>query len=302
MYLDAVWTLNIFMDGMILYLTQGLTRAKTTNKRLAVAALFASCIVPITVYMPHIWLTSALGKLFFSLFIIYMAFSFKSIQSFFIQWLTFYFVTFAIGGALLGIHFFLNSRIEFDGSNIITFSSGYGDPVSWVLVCVGFPLSWLFTKWRMEQVQAHKMKSEDLYTVTVSFDGKQADCTGLVDSGNQLIDPISKKMVFLADLHVWKQLLPEQDLEYVKTDEVLEHLEELSPAVQSAVRVVPYQGAGSLGQLMVTFFVESITIHTDEGQLKVDQPLLGVQHHDLTHDQMYQILIHPHASLKGITA
>ncbi|WP_255822214.1 sigma-E processing peptidase SpoIIGA [Halobacillus shinanisalinarum] len=302
MYLDAVWTLNVFMDGMILYLTQGLTRAKTTNKRLFAAALFASCIVPITVLMPNVWLTSAIGKLFFSLIIIYIAFSVKSIQSFLIQWLTFYFVTFAIGGGLLGIHFFLNSHIEFDGSSMITFSSGYGDPVSWVFVCVGFPVSWVFTKWRMEQVQAHQMKVEDLYNVTIRFNGKKVDCTGLVDSGNQLIDPISKKMVFLADLHVWRQLLPDQELEFLKSDQVYDHLEDLSPAIQSALRIVPFQGAGSLGQLMVTFTVESITIHTKDGQLKVDRPLLGIQHHDLTHDQMYQILIHPHASLKGITA
>ncbi|MCP3026203.1 sigma-E processing peptidase SpoIIGA [Halobacillus sp. A5] len=301
-YLDAVWALNFLMDGMILYLTQGITRAKTSNLRILLGAFVASCIVPVTVLMPDFWMATITGKFFYSLLIIAAAFTFVSIRTAFIQWLTFYFVTFAIGGTLVGIHFFLNNQVQINQGEIITLSTGFGDPFSWIFVCIGFPLSWLFTKWRMEHVQAHRLKTEDLYRVKIEFNGNSIVCTGLVDSGNHLIDPISKKMVFLADCHVWRNFFNNDMVTKLTGEEQMEGIENLEEPYRSAVRLIPYQGAGTGGQLMVTFVVDHITVYTSDGDLVVKKPLLGVQAHDLTVDQMYHILIHPHAAIKGISA
>ncbi len=290
------------MDGMILYLTQGLTRARTTNLRILSAAFVASCIVPISVLMPGIWLTTSLGKIAFSLLIVTIAFAYVSLRTAFVQWLTFYFVTFAIGGTMVGVHYFFNSQIAAQGGEWITYSTGYGHPVSWLFVCIGFPASWIFTKWRLEQIHAHRLKAEDLYQVKVVYLGKSILCTGLVDSGNHLVDPISKKMVFLADLNVWKQFFSEEELKGLKTETVLDRIEEVSERYHKSLHLVPFQGAGASSNLMVTFMVDNITIYTPEGELTIEQPLLGIQHHDLTHDQMYQIIIHPHAAIKGISA
>ncbi len=290
------------MDGMILYLTQGLTRAKTSNARILTGAAVASCIVPVSVLLPNSWLVTIPGKFLFSVLIILIAFSFVSIRTAVVQWLTFYFVTFAIGGTLVGVHFFLNNQVQLKQGEIITFSTGFGDPFSWLFVCIGFPASWFFTKWRMEHVQAHRLKTEDLYRVKVDFLGESVVCTGLVDSGNHLIDPISKKIVFLADFHVWNHFFSEDLLKSLTSLDQLEGIEQLSSEQRSSVRLIPYQGAGMAGQLMTTFIVDSITIFTPEGDLIVKKPLLGVQKNDLTDDQMYQILIHPQAAIKGISA
>ncbi len=203
---------------------------------------------------------------------------------------------------MVGVHYFFNSQVMVQGGEWITFSTGYGHPVSWLFVCIGFPVSWIFTKWRMEQIQAHRLKSEDLYQVRVNFMERSALCTGLVDSGNHLVDPISKKMVFLADLHVWKHFFSQEELEKLQTDTVLDQIDEVTEKYHKSLHLIPYQGAGSSGNLMVTFMVDSITVYTPEGKLTIDQPLLGIQHHDLAHDQMYQIIIHPHAAIKGISA
>ncbi|MCA0983561.1 sigma-E processing peptidase SpoIIGA [Halobacillus yeomjeoni] len=302
MYLDAVWLLNLLMDAMILYLTQGVTRAKSTKIKMAAAAFIASTIVPISIYMPGFWLTSSIGKVIFSLFIIWVAFSYSSLRAFFLQWVSFYFITFAIGGSMLGVHYFLATEITVQGGSIVTFTGGYGDPVSWLFVVIGFPCSYLFTKWRLEQVQVHHMKLENIYDVTLEWRGQTAQCKGLVDSGNQLVDPVSRKMVFLADENVLGHFLNKNELEKLQVEQVVTSLDELPEHVQKAVRLVPYQAAGMAGQLLVTLLVDRITIDTPEGKLEMKQPLVGVQHHDLTHDQLYQMLIHPHIMVKGKSA
>ncbi len=265
-------------------------------------AFVASTIVPITIYMPHSWLVSSVGKLVFSMLIIWVAFSYTSLRAFFVQWISFYFVTFAIGGGMLGVHYFLASEVSLQGGSVVTFRGGYGDPVSWLFVVIGFPCSYFFTKWRLNQVSVHKMKMEEIYDVTVEWNGKMAHCKGLVDSGNQLTDPVTRKMVFLADPFVWEQLFSKEQLEALKVDTVVTSMDDLPDDIQSSIRLIPYQAAGVSGQLLLTLLVDKITVQTSEGDLELKQPLVGVQHQDLTHDRLYQMLIHPHIMVKGKSA
>lgn len=301
-YLDAVWLLNFLMDAMILNLTLGLTRAKSSKLRLILAAVIASSMVPLTVLMPGSFFTTSLGKVVLSLIIVWVAFRYASLRSFLMQWVSFYFITFAIGGSMMGVHFFLMSDIQVQGGTLVTFSGGYGDPVSWLFVFIGFPSSYFFTKWRFNQIAVHQMKFDNIYEVTVKWNGKSAICQGMVDSGNQLVDPVTRKIVFLADHQVLIQLLEKEVLEYLTMDRVVASMDELPEEIQKNVRLVPFQAAGSKGQLLVTLMVDSISIQTPEGALNLNHPLLGIQHHDLTHDQSYQMLIHPHVMVKGRTA
>lgn len=301
-YLDAVWLLNLLMDGMILSLTQGITRAKSTKTRMIAGAFVASTIVPITIYMPESWLVSSVGKIVFSMFIIWVAFSYTSLRAFFVRWISFYFITFAIGGTMMGVHYFLATEISLQGGSVVTFSGGYGDPVSWLFVIIGFPCSYFFTKWRLDQVSVHKMKLEDIYDVSIEWNGRVAHCKGLVDSGNQLIDPISRKMVFLADPFVWEQFFSKEELDSLEVEKVISSMDELPDEIQSSVRLVPYQAAGVSGQLLLTLLVDKVTVKTEAGNLEMKHPLLGVQHQDLNHDRLYQMLIHPHMMVKGKSA
>ena len=203
---------------------------------------------------------------------------------------------------MMGVHYFLATEISLQGGSVVTFTGGYGDPVSWLFVFVGFPCSYFFTKWRLDQVSVHKMKLEEIYDVTVEWNGQKAHCKGLVDSGNQLVDPLSRKMVFLADSFVWNQFFSKEELKGLEVEQVVTSMDELPDVIQSSIRLVPYQAAGVSGQLLLTLIVDKITVKTDAGDLEMKHPLLGVQQQDLTHDRLYQLLIHPHLMIKGKSA
>lgn len=301
-YLDAVWLLNFLMDAMILNLTLGLTRAHSSKVRFISAAMIASSMVPLAIYFPHHFITSSLGKVMLSLVIIWVAFRYSSLRAFLMQWISFYFITFAMGGSMMGMHFFLTTEMEIQGGAFITFSGGYGDPVSWLFVLIGFPCSYFFTKWRFNQITVHQMKMDQVYEVEVEWDGRTAKCHGMVDSGNQLVDPVSRKMVFLADRHVLRQFVNENVIENLTMDQVVTSMEDLPESVQEAIRLVPFQAAGQEGQLLVTMAVDSIVIYTNSGPLQVHKPLIGIQQSALTHDNTYHMLIHPHAMVRGKSA
>src|SRR5699024_6078614 len=148
-YLDAVWLLNFLLDMMLLMLTGVLAKERTKRRRLSLGAFLAALLVPITLFYPNTFLTGLFGKLIYSLGIIVSTFRFRSIYQTIKLWMLFYFTTFAIGGGLIGIHYFLKQPMMMTASGVLTFNSGYGQPVSWLFVVIGFPLVWKYTKNRM---------------------------------------------------------------------------------------------------------------------------------------------------------
>src|SRR5699024_9494887 len=107
-YLDAIWLLNFLLDMMLLMLTGALARERTKRKRLFLGAFMAALLVPITLFYPDSFFTGLIGKLVFSLGIILCTFRFRSVYQTVKLLILFYFTTFAIGGGLIGIHYFLN--------------------------------------------------------------------------------------------------------------------------------------------------------------------------------------------------
>src|SRR5690625_1052806 len=95
---------------MLLMLTQILSKDNTGKLRIAFGAFIASLIVPITLYYPNTFMTTVIGKLLFSMVIILSAFRFTTIYQSIKQLLLFYFISFTVGGGLIGIHFLLKNQ------------------------------------------------------------------------------------------------------------------------------------------------------------------------------------------------
>src|SRR5690606_1805040 len=133
----------------------------------------------------------------FSTFIIYAAFGMKNWKMFMKQLLSFYFVSFALGGGLFGIYFLIGQQIHAADGLFITYSSGYGDMVSWIFVVIFFPIVWFFTKRRLEHITIEKIRYEELCTVTIWINNQKIETVGLIDSGNSLVDPFTKKPVIV---------------------------------------------------------------------------------------------------------
>src|SRR5690625_6563670 len=118
---------------MLLMLTQILSKDNTGRLRLAFGAFIASIIVPISLYYPDTFLTTVIGKLLFSMVIILSAFRFTTIYQSIKQLLLFYFITFTVGGGLIGIHFLLKKPIILS-SNILQIGRAHvRTPVTWPL-------------------------------------------------------------------------------------------------------------------------------------------------------------------------
>lgn len=288
-YLDTVWLLNLIFDLMLLMLTKGIARFSAPAWRIWIGALVASFIVPILFIFPDSFVQSVLFKVIYSFIIIFCAFGFHSIFQFLKLFFIFYFVTFSIGGGLIAVHYLFSHSITGNGFLV---AAGHGDPISWVFVLVGFPLSYLFTKHRMNQHIIDKIRYEQLYTVTIQIKNEAYTTTAYVDSGNHLTDPISKKPVVICDEPFLKQWFSNEDWESLKKAADSFDMDLLPEEWEHLIHFIPYQGVNGNGVLLA-IRPEACTIHETNRTLRTRKFLIGVRFGELAKDGTYHCLLQP---------
>lgn len=292
-YLDAVWLLNLLLDLMLLLLTARLSKTSTSLIPLLLSAFVASAIVPISVYFPNTILLHPIGKLIYSLFIILVGFGWRNVRTFFQTWLIFYFVTFVLGGGLTAIHFMFNSPVYFSGTQMFTTNNGYGDPVSWLFVILGFPFVWLYTKKTMDKQKLINYQKQQQFKIMINNKEKQVVSAGYLDSANHLVDPISKKPVIIVDQTIIKQLFSDEEIKcLIKVQDTFD-ITVLNESLVNRVSFVPYQGVAAGQQLLLVFRPDQFIIFDQQELHSCSKVLVGLRFEQLTADQSYHCLLNP---------
>ena len=278
---------------MILRLTGYLNKKKNSGLRMVIGSLFASSIVFVTVFMPNSVLLHPIGKITFSLLIIMITFKHFSWFEMLKTWLLFYFISFALGGILLGLHFIFQESVQFDYGSILTISTGYGTPISWGFVVLGFPICWLFTKQTMDKQKLVNYKSKQSYECHIQLLDKKMTLEGYLDSANHLIDPISNKPVVIIDHHVINQLFNDDWIKQLKQLNETLNLSELDTAIAHLIQFIPYQDISNPTGLLIAIKPDLFTIKDDDQKLETKNVLLGLRFSGLASDQSYHCLLNP---------
>ncbi|WP_377889335.1 sigma-E processing peptidase SpoIIGA [Alkalihalobacillus sp. R86527] len=291
-YLDVIWLLNICFDYMLLMLTSLLLKRHVRKRRLAAGALVASLYV-IFLFIPGMeFMVNPLVKLFYSLIIVSMTFGFTRFRSFLQSWLLFYFVTFMIGGGMLGAHYFFKQDVGVYNGAIATQGTGFGDPVSWGFVLVGFPVIWLFSKKRLSEIEAKKIHYDQIATVKITIDDVIVTAAALIDSGNQLRDPLSGAPVMILDMTIHSEQFSDQFLEKAKNVTDFQSEGEVD-RWEHRLRIVPFRAVGQDHQFLCALKPDEVEITTKEETLVVKKVLVGLSFQSLSGEKEYSCILHP---------
>ncbi|WP_078554828.1 sigma-E processing peptidase SpoIIGA [Bacillus alkalicellulosilyticus] len=290
-YLDVIWFLNFCIDVLLLYITAIALKRNVKHWRLIVAGLFASSIVlllftPLGSLFYKPWM-----KLLFSLTIVFIAFGFKRLPYFLQNFFMFYFVTFMTGGGLFALHFFWQSDVEVLEGVMISKTTGYGSTFSWLFVLIGFPLVWYFSKQQINQIEVKQVQYDQLTEVEISFGEKLVHVKGLIDSGNQLHDPITRVPVMILEARALQSILSD---EMIAT---LSKVEEIGMMVDhpfaERMRIVPYRVVGHDQQFLIALKPDYVKIKSNEEEHQIKKVLVGINHSNLSNDGDYQCIVHP---------
>lgn len=296
-YLDVIWLLNFSFDLLLLVLTAIVLKRKINKFRLVLAALIGSSIV-IMMFTPLAFIaTHPFGKMFISILMVLSAFGFKRFRFFFQGLLIFYFVTFLVGGGMIGVHYLLQQEMTYLDGILMTNSTGFGHPISWLFVLFGFPVLWFFARNSLEGIEAKKIHYDQIVKVQIKVDEIQFTLKGLIDSGNQLFDPITRSPVMIIDTLKVQEFLPKLLVHQAIQNDVMKAMSEQpnneSHPWEHRVRLIPYRVVGSEHQFLLGFKPDEVWIETKNETFKVQKTIIGLNRTTLSSEDAYECIVHP---------
>ncbi|MHA6530282.1 sigma-E processing peptidase SpoIIGA [Paenibacillus sp. BAC0078] len=306
-YIDLIFAANLLIDGILLWLTGWLVKLKVSWWRLSLSALVGALYV-VMMFVPELsFLYTFLIKFGLSVVMLWIAFGFRSLQSYLRVLGAFYIINFAAAGGIVGIHYLLQSSGEIWNGILFTSSGGqaYRLKIGFWFVLAVLPLVLLCFK----LVQSSRNRRERLETyigeVCVEIDGVSVTCPGLLDTGNRLNDPLTRIPVMVMEASLWEGHLPASwkgKMTQMSADKLLLETDGQSFAWQDRMRLVPYRGVNRGAAFMLALKPDLVTIKLGEESFYIQRVLIGLDGGTLSGEGAYRAIIHPDLTQKESAA
>ncbi|WP_160118357.1 sigma-E processing peptidase SpoIIGA [Bacillus sp. V59.32b] len=295
LYLDVIWLLNWLFDCLLLYWTAIILKRRAAAWRIIFGGLIGSSIVVLAFTPYHYLVDNLYMKLSFSVFMIVAVFGFIRLKVFLKNLASLYLVTFLSGGILLGLHYLFQFNIHTLRPGMGAGINRFGDPVSWIFVMFGFPLAWQFSKRAFGSMEMTNITFDQMARVYVKMEGFECSVDGLIDSGNQLYDPLNRSTVMIMSLEgTEKTGIPNDVLELIHDPDVLlQHQDSFDYTWSERMRIIPSKVVGNDHQLLIAFKPDWINIHHNGKEYHVHKGLISFTVQKLSSDQSYQCIVHP---------
>ncbi|MCM3768007.1 sigma-E processing peptidase SpoIIGA [Neobacillus niacini] len=293
-YLDVIWALNLLFDSLLLYLTAIILKRRVRWWRIFTGGLIGSVIILLTFTPINAISGHPISKLLFSVIMILIAFGYKRFSFFIKALMTFYVSTFLIGGSLMGVHFFIQYDPELTMEVLQSSVMGFGDPISWLFVLIGFPVAWHFSRKNIESMEMTKIQYDQIVSVAVKIDNETLNLKGLIDSGNQLYDPLSKQPVMFISVKKQFESFSEPIQQLAANPDPLSIGTDKYPETwQNRMRIVPYRVVGQGSQLITAIKPDSILIVHNGSLHLFEKGLVSFTMQELSADDAFQCIVHP---------
>jgi len=303
-YIDLIFAANLLIDGILLWLTAWMLKLRTSWWRMSLSSLVGALYV-VMMFVPDLsFLYTFMIKFGLSVLMLWIAFGFVSLQSYLRTMGAFYMINFAAAGGILGIHYLLQSSGEIWNGIMFTAAGGYAYriKIGFWFILVSLPLVLVCYK----IVQSSRMKREKLDTyigeVQVEVGGVIVVCSGLLDTGNRLYDPLTRIPVMVMEAALWEGHLPASwkgRLTQDGADRLLLETDGQSFAWQDRMRLVPYRGVNRGSSFMLALKPDLVTITLGEDTFHSRRVLIGLDGGTLSGDRAYQAIIHPDLTSSG---
>lgn len=273
------------MDYFILTLTAKVLKKTTTFFRRFIAAVLGAACYCFGLVLPlgHSKVILEAYFIAVSIGMVRAAFPIKGFRMLIKTVLFFYGMNFLIGGAINGIYNYTNI-----GYYIRRIVNGKTEETMTIGALFGLTMgSYILLRYIWKYIK-EKHRREVLYCqVKLIHKENILEEMALVDTGNSLKEPISKKPITLIDKSLVGKLLGE-DVE--NTIEIFYRTGELS---NFNFRIVPYHSVGKAHGMLVAIQIDSLFIESEGEKIKIIKPYVAVCPESLSLKGGYHVLLHP---------
>lgn len=300
-YLDVIWVINLVLDGFILFVTAFLARRKLQGWRLIGASAIGASYA-LFLFFPALSLfLSFFCKVLFSLLMVWVAFRPKGVWEFGKLLGLFYLASFLMGGAAYASNGLFQNISMKNGLLIVKGRVAWLQPSTLLLILLALPLVYWLGRSAWNRLARSKQREQNFWQVEVRIGDWQTEFVGLLDTGNALVDPLSRTPVMVLDWELMREALPEfltqcfekgTDLATVLGDSEMEH------EWQARMRLVPYRGVGGTMGMLLSLRPDLVLMRAREEQTgswthTCQKVLIGLNPKPLAADGSYRAILHP---------
>lgn len=295
-YIDIIFFVNVIIDALLLWTTAWTRKATFAWWRLGVSSAVGGLYVVLLFFPALSFLYTFIVKFLLSLLMIWIAFGYGGLQLFWRNVGAFYVVNFVAAGTVLGVEY----ASESSGDIVAGIQAGFELKVSLLLLLFALPLFY----WLYRKVTENAKRKERLTTFTAQVEVHIGDvascCTGLIDTGNQLYDPLTRTPVMVMEAAQWERHIPAGWMQKIRRAEVEQLVmgigasEDEAPFIwQDRLRLVPYRGVNRGTQWMLAIKPDRVVITTEAERYESPKVLIGLDGGCLSLEKTYQAIIHP---------
>lgn len=291
-YLDELLFVNLVMNLTVLWLTSRFTGNGSSFARMVTAAA-VGCIYAFIIFIPGLGPAGSLyAKLLTAVLMVLIAFGFDPWRKVLRRFLFLLLAGFAVGGTSSGLHYLWANTLVVQSDNRLA-EIGFN---KWlVLSCTVF-LSYCVGKWGSTLWLKRAGQTTDKIPLTITLWGKKVSVEALVDTGNQLVDPLSQHPVVIVEYEVLKPLLPEEICGLFQRggtrDGSLMILSLSETPYAKRLRLIPFQSLGKENGMLLGIRPDVIEICYRDKKQQVKDVVVGIYDRKLSPETTYRALLH----------
>jgi stage II sporulation protein GA (sporulation sigma-E factor processing peptidase) len=294
-YIDVVWLVNFVMDATILLTSSWIAKRPTHLLRICLGSLIGASYA-LLLFTPSLSaLTTWVGKAIVSLLIVSISIPCKSWLELLRACVLFYFVAFVFAGVTIALHYAVPGVSVASGTVVSGRGLAFLTSVKSLALLIALPVSVGILKYSVRRVRQMQLRSATFYQVSVRMGNQSVQFIGMMDTGNQLRDPLTRHPVCMVDADVLAQVLPEPIRSAVSQGKELLHaLEQVTDeAWMKRISLIPYRGAGGSQAMTVAFRPDEVELERDGRRILVVHPcLLAVHSEPLSVEGRFQAILH----------
>lgn len=322
-YIDVIFMLNLCIDAATLQATSWSRKLRAKQWRIWAAAAIGATYVVMMFFPTLSEGYTFIVKVLFSMLMVWTAFGYVSLQSYLRNLGAFYLVNFVAAGSIFAIHYLLQSRhAVFNG---IMFSQSGGTlKIGLVFVAAVFVLAIGFYRTVIGSLRKTEQLKRFTAQMEVRIGESSVTCVGLIDTGNQLYEPLTRTPVAIMEAELWRGWLPGKLLNLIQSSDMNELLDAIGGDAKNVdsngeddrgddamfdehrdddamfswrdrLRLVPYKGINQGTAFLLALKPDEVIIRMqgDSTPYSSRKVLIGLQSAALSGEGAYRAIIHP---------
>ncbi|NLZ54792.1 MAG: sigma-E processing peptidase SpoIIGA [Thermoanaerobacteraceae bacterium] len=293
LYFDVLLLINLLMNYVILYFVALVLNLNRIHYRLFLGSILG-CIFLLSVLSVKFFILQSFPiKVVISAVMILVSFQPRSFREFVKSLSFFYIISFMMGGGVLAFFYLLNIRQNQITNTLIINNIS----VPWWILLISALTLLLFLKYLWPFLYSILSKDTFLALMTIVIEDRHIEITGLIDTGNDLFDPVSNYPVIIVEFNAIKDIFSE-DLQVILRKGLDESLEVLGETIANSswanrFRIIPFESIGKSKGLMIGFKSDMVKIQHNNKTKITENAVVGIYQRALSPEGTYRALLNP---------